>query len=145
MVTFPLQPSFVDMPLMTKTQPCPFCDLPKDRIIDSDANAVVIRDGFPVSEGHTLIILRRHVGSFFDISDDERNSLFMLLGRAKRSLDQGLAPGGYNVGINDGPLAGQTVAHLHIHLIPRYQGDRADSRGGVRWIFPEKADYWSGE
>ena len=66
-----------------------------------------------------------------------------LLDSAKLVLDAELNPDGYNIGINDGPSAGQTVPHLHIHLIPRYTGDRQDARGGVRWIIPEKADYWS--
>jgi diadenosine tetraphosphate (Ap4A) HIT family hydrolase len=104
---------------------------------------VVIRDGFPVSPGHTLVISRRHVGSFFELSDAERADLMALLERAKSGLDGQFQPQGYNVGINDGAAAGQTVPHLHIHLIPRYRGDRPDPRGGVRWIFPDKADYWT--
>jgi diadenosine tetraphosphate (Ap4A) HIT family hydrolase len=122
---------------------CPFCTLPTERIVVSNLHGVVIRDGFPVSPGHTLIIPRRHVGSFFDIDATERDALMALLGEAKRRLDREFSPDGYNIGINDGAAAGQTVPHLHIHLIPRYSGDRADPRGGVRWIIPEKADYWS--
>ena len=125
------------------SKPCPFCTLPPERIVDSDNACVVIRDGFPVSRGHTLIIPRRHVGSFFDLNSDERKSLLTLLDCAKTTLDLECQPDGYNIGINDGAAAGQTVAHLHIHLIPRYEGDQKDARGGVRWIFPEKADYWS--
>lgn len=123
---------------------CPFCALPESRIIDADSNAMVIRDGFPVSEGHTLVIPRRHVGSFFEVTSAERESLLALLDRAKAELDRLYSPDGYNVGINDGPAAGQTVPHLHIHLIPRYTGDRPDPRGGLRWVIPDKADYWSG-
>jgi diadenosine tetraphosphate (Ap4A) HIT family hydrolase len=123
---------------------CPFCQLPADRILFADDHALVIRDGFPVSPGHTLVIPRRHVGSFFDITADERAALLRLLDEAKAALDREFAPAGYNIGINDGPAAGQTVPHLHIHLIPRYTGDREDPRGGVRWVVPEKADYWSG-
>jgi diadenosine tetraphosphate (Ap4A) HIT family hydrolase len=122
---------------------CPFCELPESRIVDADGNAVVIRDGFPVSDGHTLIIPRRHVGSFFETTPAERESLLLLLDRAKAELDRLYSPDAYNVGINDGPAAGQTVPHLHIHLIPRYNGDRPDPRGGVRWVIPDKADYWS--
>ena len=122
---------------------CPFCQLPPERIQFSNLHGVVIRDGFPISPGHTLIIPRRHVGSFFDIDANERDALFALLDEAKRRLDKEFKPDGYNIGINDGPSAGQTIAHLHIHLIPRYQGDRTDPRGGVRWLIPEKADYWS--
>lgn len=122
---------------------CVFCTLPAERIVFSNPFGLVIRDAFPISIGHTLIIPRRHVGSFFDIDASERDALFALLEEAKRRLDKEFKPDGYNIGINDGPSAGQTIAHLHIHLIPRYQGDREDSRGGVRWIMPEKADYWS--
>ena len=104
---------------------------------------MVIRDGFPISPGHTLVIPNRHIGSFFELTPDERQSLLDLLDAAKLVLDSELKPDGYNIGINDGPSAGQTVPHLHIHLIPRYNGDQTDPRGGVRWIIPEKADYWS--
>ncbi|MCM2288105.1 MAG: HIT family protein [Sulfuritalea sp.] len=102
----------------------------------------MIRDAYPISPGHTLIIPRRHVGSFFEIATEERDALLALLEEAKRHIDQEFQPDGYNIGINDGPAAGQTVAHLHIHLIPRYAGDRSDPRGGVRWVVPEKAKYW---
>ena len=122
---------------------CPFCTLPANRIVLENFDGMVIDDGFPISPGHTLIIPRRHMGSFFDLSETERNSLLSLLEDAKRRLDKEFRPDGYNIGINDGSSAGQTVPHLHIHLIPRFHGDRADPRGGVRWIIPEKADYWS--
>lgn len=122
---------------------CVFCSLPQDRIIDSNDLAVVIRDGFPVSSGHTLIIPKRHVGSFFEISSEERSAMLALLDKAAALLKEELAPQGFNIGINDGPAAGQTVPHLHMHLIPRFPGDVPDPRGGVRWIIPEKADYWS--
>jgi diadenosine tetraphosphate (Ap4A) HIT family hydrolase len=122
---------------------CPFCTLPANRILRENVDGMVIDDGFPISPGHTLIIPRRHMGSFFDLSETERNSLLSLLEDAKRRLDKEFRPDGYNIGINDGSVAGQTVPHLHIHLIPRFHGDREDPRGGVRWIIPEKADYWS--
>lgn len=122
---------------------CPFCTLPADRIVLSDAHALVIRDGFPVSPGHTLVIPRRHVGSFFETTADERASLLRLLDEAQRALAAEFKPDAWNIGINDGPAAGQTVPHLHIHLVPRYAGDREDPRGGVRWVIPEKAKYWA--
>jgi diadenosine tetraphosphate (Ap4A) HIT family hydrolase len=102
----------------------------------------VIRDGFPISPGHTLIIPKRHVDSFFEISQEERDALLDLLDQAKKVIDAELSPDSFNIGINDGPAAGQTVPHLHIHLIPRFKGDQDDPRGGVRWIIPEKAKYW---
>lgn len=122
---------------------CVFCSLPQDRVIDSNDLAMVIRDGFPISPGHTLVIPKRHAGSFFDITAEERAAMFALLDRAAQVLKEEFGPTGYNIGINDGPAAGQTVPHLHIHLIPRFPGDVSDPRGGVRWIIPEKADYWS--
>src|SRR5262245_57291394 len=128
--------------ILTSNQ-CPFCNLPSGRIVDRSAYGVVILDGFPISPGHTLVIPHRHIGSFFDLHDDERSDLLTLLDTAKRKLDTEFSPHGYNIGINDGPAAGQTVPHLHIHLIPRFTGDRVDPRGGVRWIIAEKADYWS--
>ena len=121
---------------------CLFCTLPPARIVHANQLAVVIRDAYPVSSGHTLVLPRRHVGSFFELEPTERDAVFELLDLARRDLDQSLRPDGYNIGINDGPAAGQTVPHLHVHLIPRYTGDQADPRGGVRWIFPKRADYW---
>jgi diadenosine tetraphosphate (Ap4A) HIT family hydrolase len=123
--------------------PCPFCSLPPERVLASNALAFVIRDGYPVSPGHTLIIPRRHVGSFFEISEEERAAMLALLDGQKRALDAEYSPAGYNVGINDGAAAGQTVPHLHIHLIPRFAGDLPDPRGGVRWVMPHKAKYWA--
>ena len=121
---------------------CLFCTIPQDRIIDSNEFGVAIRDGYPISPGHTLIIPKRHVGSWFSISSDERLGLEDLLCKAKDVLQQEFKPDGYNIGINDGLAAGQTVPHLHVHLIPRYNGDQDDPRGGVRWIIPNKAKYW---
>jgi diadenosine tetraphosphate (Ap4A) HIT family hydrolase len=121
---------------------CPFCTLPQERIIDSNDLALVIRDSYPVSPGHTLVIPKRHIGSWFEITMKEQSAMLDLLGRAKAVLEGEFKPDGYNIGINDGPTAGQTVPHLHMHLIPRYEGDLEDPRGGVRWIIPGKAKYW---
>ncbi len=85
---------------------------------------------------------KRHVVSFFDVTGDERKAMLALLDSAKPGLDAAFHPDGYNVGINDGEAAGQTMPHLHLHLIPRYAGDREDPRGGVRWVLPQKAKYW---
>ncbi len=127
-----------------ESKPCPFCTLPDERIVDQNDLALVIRDGFPVSPGHTLVIPKRHVGSFFELNEEEIASMMALLKSAKSVLDVEFKPESYNIGINDGPQAGQTVPHVHLHLIPRYAGDVADPRGGVRWLIPDKADYWSG-
>lgn len=107
-------------------------------------SAIAFRDAYPVSPGHTLVIPARHVASFFDTTPEERTSMLTLLDAAKQQLRSALDPAGYNIGINDGAAAGQTVGHLHIHLIPRYPGDRPDPRGGIRWVIPENADYWTG-
>ena len=124
---------------------CPFCQLDAACIAFSDDVTLVIRDAFPVSPGHTLIIPRRHVGSFFELTPPERARMFELLTQAKAELDGTLQPDGFNIGINDGTAAGQTVPHLHLHLIPRYRGDAPDPRGGVRWVLPDKAKYWTGQ
>lgn len=122
---------------------CPFCELPAAKFVLANDVAAALPDAYPLTPGHTLIIPRRHVSSFFDASPAERQALLALLDEMKQRLDQAHSPAGYNIGVNDGPAAGQTVPHLHIHLIPRYPGDRPDPRGGVRWLFPEKADYWT--
>lgn len=124
---------------------CPFCALPPERVLARDGLALAFRDAYPVSPGHTLVIPVRHVASFFDITPNERAAMFALLEAAKQRLHAEFSPAGYNIGINDGAAAGQTVGHLHIHLIPRYTGDQRDPRGGVRWVIPEKADYWTGQ
>jgi diadenosine tetraphosphate (Ap4A) HIT family hydrolase len=122
---------------------CPFCQLPEERIRGANEHAIWLRDGFPISPGHSLVIPRRHVGSFFEVSATERAALLELLDQAREVAQAEFNPDGFNIGINDGAAAGQTVPHLHIHLIPRFKGDAADPRGGVRWIIPGKADYWS--
>lgn len=124
---------------------CPFCTLPAARIKAENEHAVLIWDAFPVSPGHSLVFPKRHVGSYFETMKAERTAMQALLVAAKLAVEAELAPHGYNIGINDGAAAGQTVPHLHIHLIPRYAGDVADPRGGVRWVIADKADYWSGQ
>jgi diadenosine tetraphosphate (Ap4A) HIT family hydrolase len=126
------------------SKPCPFCTLPASRIVEENEHAMLVLDGYPISPGHSLLITKRHVGSFFDVTEIERTDLFALLGKAKVLVEKRHKPNGYNIGINDGAAAGQTVPHLHIHLIPRYEGDQVDPRGGVRWVISQKADYWTG-
>jgi diadenosine tetraphosphate (Ap4A) HIT family hydrolase len=119
-----------------------FCKIPGDEILIEHPLALAQRDGHPVSKGHTLIIPRRHVASFFETTQDERQAMMKLLDEARAILDRQYKPDGYNIGVNSGVAAGQTVMHVHMHLIPRYAGDRPDPRGGVRWVLPEKAAYW---
>jgi len=124
---------------------CPFCVVPSVHPLLVRPHAIARLDAFPVSRGHCLIVPRRHVASFFDCTPDERNDMMALLAEAKDLLEHQYRPDGYNVGLNNGAAAGQTVMHVHMHLIPRYQGDVPDPRGGVRWVIPEKAAYWAGK
>jgi len=98
-------------------------------------------DRFPVNPGHLLIITRRHITDFFHSTEEERAAINSLLEEAKLLLDDRFNPDGYNIGINCGSAAGQTIMHLHVHLIPRYKGDMDDPRGGVRGVIPEKQKY----
>jgi diadenosine tetraphosphate (Ap4A) HIT family hydrolase len=117
---------------IVETVNCPFCSVPESRIIHGHPLAVVVRDAYPVAPGHTLVIPRRHVGSFFGLHRSEQAAMLSLLQQA-----------GYTTGVNDGPAAGQTVPHVHMHLIPRHHGDVEDPRGGIRWVLPSKARYWT--
>jgi diadenosine tetraphosphate (Ap4A) HIT family hydrolase len=128
---------------MSKPNDCVFCNLSGISIWFEIGTIVVFRDNYPISEGHTLIIPKRHIQSFFELDSNEHEDLFLALKHSRELLLSEFKPDGFNVGINDGVAAGQTVFHLHVHLIPRYLGDIDDPRGGVRWIFPEKARYWS--
>jgi ATP adenylyltransferase len=122
---------------------CPFCRLRKDgRVIAGNGGAYAIYDSFPVTEGHILIIPVRHFPNFFEITASERRAVFDLLGEMREKLLTGDSKiTGFNVGINVGRVAGQTVPHCHIHLIPRRQGDTDHPRGGVRGIIPGKRAY----
>lgn len=104
--------------------------------------ARAFRDQYPISPGHTLIIPVRHVASLFELSADEQTEMWKLVAVIREQLQQEFTPDGFNIGLNDGIAAGQTVMHAHIHVIPRYAGDVPDPRGGVRWVLPEKAKYW---
>ena len=120
---------------------CPFCSLPAERILKRNALALAVGDAFPVSAGHTLIIPRRHVISFFELTEDEVTAIYRLLRRMRGQLEKDLKPGGYNIGINVGAVSGQTVPHVHVHLIPRHAGDVADPIGGVRNVIPGRGRY----
>jgi len=125
------------------SRPCPFCQLDSNRILAEDELSVVYRDGFPVSLGHTVIIPRRHFATLFEATEAEQAALLKSLAHARDIIDRHHQPDGYNIGINHGQAGGQSVPHLHIHLIPRYRGDKEDPRGGVRWVLPDKAKYWA--
>lgn len=121
---------------------CPFCNQDNPGVVMANEHAVALYDGYPVTPGHALIIPRRHIASLFEATGEEQAALLGLLAEMRLMLIREYRPDGFNIGINDGIAAGQTVMHMHIHLIPRYAGDTADPRGGVRWIMPEKAPYW---
>lgn len=121
---------------------CPFCS--PTELLDSALTAVAQSDAFPLSEGHTLDVLRRHVLSLFHLSAMEQAELWQLVAQVRSPLIERLHPDALNIGINDGDAAGQTVSHAHDHVIPRYHGDVFDPRDGIRWIIPEKAAYWEG-
>ncbi|MCB5186144.1 HIT family protein [Methylobacillus gramineus] len=118
---------------------CPFCT--PEKILFSNQHAYARYDGFPVSEGHILIIPFRHVENYFDLTQEEQQDILSLLNQAKAHLDRTFEPDGYNVGINVGQPAGQTIMHVHCHLIPRYIGDIPDPRGGIRAVIPDKKSY----
>ena len=125
--------------------PCPLCAAAATRdVLASNEHAVALFDAFPVSPGHALVVSRRHVASLFDLDPAEQAATWALLSAVKTVIDARHSPAGYNVGVNVGVAAGQTVGHVHVHVIPRYQGDVDDPRGGVRWVLPGRADYWSG-
>lgn len=124
---------------------CPFCEIEKrideSRIIYQDSTWIAILDNYPVSKGHTLLIPKRHCKSYFDLNFIELESVGVTIGIIKRILDTKYNPDGYNIGMNCGEAAGQTVMHCHIHIIPRYNGDCENPRGGVRGVIPEKQHY----
>ncbi|HIE65666.1 MAG TPA: HIT family protein [Nitrospira sp.] len=121
---------------------CLFCNIPKERIIAENKYAYAIPDGFPVTERHSLIVLKRHVGEYFGLTNNELIGCDSLL-RAVREeiLAADDSVGGFNIGMNSGAVAGQTIFHSHIHLIPRRKGDVANPRGGVRHVIPGKGNY----
>ncbi len=120
---------------------CPFCSPPEDEIVIRNRWCYARRDRYPVSPGHLLLIPFRHFSDMFEASDEERRAMAELLDEAKELLDRERAPDGYNVGVNVGEAAGQTVMHAHVHLIPRYHGDVEDPRGGVRGAIPAQRTY----
>ena len=121
---------------------CPFCHLaPAVEVVCESDICVAFYDGFPVSPGHALIIPKRHVASYFDLTNQEREAMTQMMLDVKQKLDERFHPDGYNIGINVGEDAGQSIFHCHMHLIPRYKGDVANPKGGVRGVIPSKQKY----
>lgn len=121
---------------------CPFCTPdPRRQIVAESATAYAIRDIFPVTPGHTLIIPKRHCASYFDLSFKEQAACWFMVNAVKKQIQAEFNPYGFNVGVNIGKSAGQTIPHVHIHVIPRYTGDVKNPTGGVRGVIPDKQDY----
>lgn len=123
---------------------CPFCERisSRDDIYATTEFAVAFPDGFPVSDGHTLVVPKRHVARAEKLERAEWAGLFDLVREVSRELASLPGVEGVNVGVNSGEVAGQTVTHAHVHVIPRRPGDVEDPRGGIRWVIPDKARYW---
>ena len=122
---------------------CPLCARIVEREIVEEVDlAAATADAFPLSPGHTLVVPKRHVADWFGLTRDEQCAILALAGRVHDRLAATHAPDGWNLGVNVGEAGGQTIGHVHLHVIPRYRGDRDDPRGGVRWILPKRAPYW---
>ena len=131
-----------DSYIRRKESGCPFCEMPGDRLVSENELAYAIRDAFPVTPLHTLLIPKRHVQGYFELDSAELEACRQLLHREKAAIErEDGSIQGFNVGVNDGEAAGQTIFHCHIHLIPRRKHDVEDPRGGVRNVIPGKAAY----
>ncbi len=121
---------------------CPFCNPDSDRelILESEA-AYSIFDKFPVNKGHVLVIPKRHCSDYFELTFKEQSACWLMVNSVKKIVLKKFNPDGFNIGINVSEAAGQTVSHVHIHLIPRYNGDVQEPRGGVRGVIPERKNY----
>jgi diadenosine tetraphosphate (Ap4A) HIT family hydrolase len=130
-------------PLQGQAEPgCPLCEIVASEAGPPTGHAVAFGDRYPVSEGHTLVVPGRHVASLSDLTAEEEAELWARVREVREDLAASHDPDGFNIGVNEREAAGQTVGHTHVHVIPRYAGDVADPRGGVRWVVPERAAYW---
>jgi diadenosine tetraphosphate (Ap4A) HIT family hydrolase len=122
---------------------CVFCErLARGDVIAANEHAAAFPDAFPLNDGHCLIVPRRHEADFLALTWEEQAAIWTLIPAVRRHIEATVVPDGYNIGINVGEAAGQTVAHAHVHLVPRFRADVPDPRGGIRWIIPAKAQYW---
>jgi diadenosine tetraphosphate (Ap4A) HIT family hydrolase len=120
---------------------CIFCTIDKSRVITENDNCIAFYDKFPVSKGHILVIHKKHEADYFNLNAQEQSEIWNFTNEIKSFLEQKFEPNGFNIGINIGPAAGQTIFHCHIHIIPRYDGDIKNPRGGVRGVIPDKMNY----
>lgn len=125
--------------VIDKKPNCIFCQI-NEYILENEL-AYAIFDKFPATKGHMLVIPKRHVANFFDITKEEREAIFDLVNEGKELLDEKYNPDGYNIGINVNESGGQTVFHVHVHLMPRFKGDVQDPTGGVRGAIPQNMKY----
>ncbi len=121
---------------------CPFCDPETGRVRLGTEAGLALDDLFPVAEGHTLVVPRRHVRTIYDLPEADQAGLWELVRTVRDDLVEDLRPDGFTIGLNEGSAAGQSVDHAHIHVIPRFLGDVPDPTGGIRAIFPDRARYW---
>ncbi len=122
---------------------CVFCEAISQHLyFVQNSSAVAFPDAYPLSPGHALIVPRRHETDFFALTDEEQTAVWDLIRQVRDSVEREYSPAGYNVGLNAGSAAGQTIDHTHVHFIPRYKGDVEDPRGGIRWVIPARAPYW---
>ena len=120
---------------------CPFCSPDPARVFYEGKLVTALWDSFPVSAGHALLIPRRHVATWFDATHEEQLELMAAIEIVRATIISRHNPDGFNIGVNIGRAAGQTVFHLHVHMIPRYEGDVEDPTGGVRGVIPAKGNY----
>ena len=126
-----------------RPEDCIFCAPRAERdLLAGNGLAIAFPAGYPVSPGHALIVPRRHEPEFFSLTPDEQAAMVALVNPVRAVLTDRYQPDAFNLGVNAGKAAGQTIAHAHLHVIPRYTGDAAEPRGGVRWVLPETARYW---
>jgi len=128
------------------TGKCLFCQIhdPDVNELMFEGREVYVRwDNYPAARGHVEVVPKRHVESYFDLTPSEHDEVYVLIKRAKQRLEDDFQPDGYTIGVNEGRAAGRTIDHLHIHLIPRYEGDVEDPRGGIRHVLPGTSpDEW---
>lgn len=125
-----------------KASECVFCSLDRGKeLITETATAIAFLDSYPVNPGHTLIVPKRHVADYFELTIHEQRALWLVVNRCKILIQKRFNPDGFNVGINVGEAAGQSIFHVHIHLIPRYKGDVENPRGGVRGVIKDRQGY----
>ena len=127
---------------MNLSSQSPFFPIDANRVILEESNSLAFFDRYPVSKGHALVVPVRPVPSLYDLDPQLQAEVWDMVRRVRLYLGERYQPAGFNIGVNDGRAAGQTIAHAHVHVIPRYAGDVSDPRGGIRWVIPGKARYW---